>query len=246
MPRFGLEFVASPGLEHLAWYGRGPAETYSDRAFERVGVYRSTVGREWVEYSRPQENGNKTDVRWVELTNAQGLGLRAEGLPLLSVVARHVSVRRHRVGGVLHRPAWAPGDLSQPRHGADGRGRHRQLDEAGVPDGRRTASAAASLTRTRSACCLSRAGPARPATPPRDWIDPADGLPHHPPVGGGRAAQSLYFHQNAYTATGDKMVIEVPDGLATVDLEHARRRAHRLRARRTGRSWPGRAGRSST
>ena len=43
MPRFGLELVASPGLEHLSWYGRGPAETYSDRAFERVGVYTSTV-----------------------------------------------------------------------------------------------------------------------------------------------------------------------------------------------------------
>ena len=76
MPRFGLELVASPGLERLSWYGRGPAETYSDRAFERVGVYTSTVGREWVEYARPQENGNKTDVRWVELTNEQGIGLQ--------------------------------------------------------------------------------------------------------------------------------------------------------------------------
>ena len=91
MPRFGLEFIASPGLENLWWLGRGPAETYGDRAFERVGVYNSTVGREWVEYSRPQENGNKIDVRWVELTNTQGYGLRAEGLSLLSVSARHVS-----------------------------------------------------------------------------------------------------------------------------------------------------------
>jgi beta-galactosidase len=91
MPRFGMEFVASPGLEHLSWYGRGPAETYSDRAFERVGVYHSTVSNEWVEYARPQENGNKVDVRWLELTNAQGFGFRAEGLPLLSASARHVS-----------------------------------------------------------------------------------------------------------------------------------------------------------
>ena len=83
--------MASPGLEQMTWYGRGPGETYSDRAFERVGVYRSTVSREWVEYARPQENGNKIDVRWVELTNQQGIGLRAEGLPLLSVGARHVT-----------------------------------------------------------------------------------------------------------------------------------------------------------
>jgi beta-galactosidase len=90
MPRFGLELVMSPGFERLSWYGRGPAETYQDRAFERIGLFTSTVTREWTEYARPQENGNKTDVRWVELTNDQGLGLRAEGLPLLSVTARHV------------------------------------------------------------------------------------------------------------------------------------------------------------
>ena len=50
-----------------------------DRQFERIGVYRSTVDKEWVEYMRPQENGNKTDVRWVKLTNAEGVGLMAVG-----------------------------------------------------------------------------------------------------------------------------------------------------------------------
>jgi len=93
MPRFGMELIASPGLERIAWYGRGPAETYVDRAFERVGVYASTVSREWVEYSRPQANGNKVEVRWVELTNDKGIGLRAEGVPLLSVEAHHASRR---------------------------------------------------------------------------------------------------------------------------------------------------------
>lgn len=89
MPRFGTELVLAPGFENMAWYGRGPAETYIDRQFERVGVYRSTVARDWVEYSKPQENGNKTDVRWVALTNAQGVGLLAVGAPTLSVAARH-------------------------------------------------------------------------------------------------------------------------------------------------------------
>jgi beta-galactosidase len=91
MPRFGMELVVSPGLERISWYGRGPAETYVDRAFERVGVYSSTIDREWVDYSRPQENGNKTEVRWVSLTNDAGLGLMAEGMPLLSVGAHHVT-----------------------------------------------------------------------------------------------------------------------------------------------------------
>ena len=93
MPRFGMELVMSAGYDRIAWYGRGPAETYIDRAFERVGVYSSTVSGEWVEYSRPQANGNKVDVRWVEITNDKGVGLRAEGVPLLSVEARHASRR---------------------------------------------------------------------------------------------------------------------------------------------------------
>ena len=91
MPRFGLQMVASAGLERLAWYGRGPAETYSDRKFEPVGLFSSSVTNEWVEYARPQGNGNKTDVRWVELTGPGGFGIRAEGMPLISVEAHHAS-----------------------------------------------------------------------------------------------------------------------------------------------------------
>ena len=91
MPRFGSELLAAPGLDNLTWYGRGPKETMLDRAFERIGVYQSTVDREWVEYMRPQENGNKVDVRWVALTNAQGVGLLAVGAQPLSVAARHYS-----------------------------------------------------------------------------------------------------------------------------------------------------------
>lgn len=91
MPRAGTELILSPGLDHLRWFGRGPAETYWDRQFEPLGVYRSTVAREWVDYSRPQENGNKTEVRWLELTSATGAGLRIEGRAPLSVSARHVS-----------------------------------------------------------------------------------------------------------------------------------------------------------
>jgi beta-galactosidase len=89
IPRFGMELVVSPGLENMTWLGRGPAETYVDRAFERMGRYSSTVRQQWVDYSRPQENGNKTDVRWVTLTNEEGIGLLAVGDPLLSVGAMH-------------------------------------------------------------------------------------------------------------------------------------------------------------
>jgi len=89
MPRFGTELVLSPGLENISWYGRGPAPTYIDRNYERVGVYQSTVDAQWNEFSKPQENSNKVDVRWVALTNDKGIGLLAAGSPLLSVGAYH-------------------------------------------------------------------------------------------------------------------------------------------------------------
>lgn len=89
MPRFGTELILSQGLENIAWYGRGPAPTYIDRDYERIGVYQSTVAAEWNEFAKPQENSNKTDVRWVALTNKDGVGLLAVGSPLLSVSATH-------------------------------------------------------------------------------------------------------------------------------------------------------------
>jgi len=51
--------------------------------------YLDMVDRQFVDYSRPMENGNKTDVRWVALTNKDGVGLLAVGMPTLSVSAHH-------------------------------------------------------------------------------------------------------------------------------------------------------------
>jgi beta-galactosidase len=92
MPRFGTELVVSPGLERIEWYGRGPQETYVDRQFEPIGRYSGTVREQFHDYPRPQENGNKTDVRWVTLTNAEGWGIRVDSaIPegVLSVGATH-------------------------------------------------------------------------------------------------------------------------------------------------------------
>ena len=54
--------------------------------------------------------------------------------------------------------------------------------------------------------------------PPREWVEPATGhrvvrLSREP------GSASLYFHQNAYTAEGDKMIISTPSGLSAVDLK---------------------------
>ncbi len=90
MPRFGMQMTVPGGFEELTWYGRGPWENYSDRKdCCPVGVWQRTVDGMFVDYSRPQENGNVTDVRWVKLANEDGVGLMAVGMPLLSVSARH-------------------------------------------------------------------------------------------------------------------------------------------------------------
>lgn len=90
--RVGTELVVPAGFKTMTWYGRGPHPTYSDRQFERIGQFSGTVDEQWIDYSRPQENGNKVDVRWMSLTDKDGDGLlfSAEGGPL-AVGAKHYS-----------------------------------------------------------------------------------------------------------------------------------------------------------
>ena len=90
--RIGTELIVPAEFEQMTWYGRGPTPTYADRKFERVGLFQGTVDAQWVDYSRPQENGSKTNVRWMSLADSTGNGLvfLAEVAPL-SVGARHYS-----------------------------------------------------------------------------------------------------------------------------------------------------------
>ena len=125
MPRFGTELVVAPGFENLAWYGRGPKETLIDRAFERIGVYRSTVDKEWVEYMRPQENGNKTDVRWVKLTNAAGVGIDGDGRCAAERDGAALHQDRHGARRVHLPDEAASRDVFESGRSADGRRRHR-------------------------------------------------------------------------------------------------------------------------
>jgi beta-galactosidase len=89
LPRVGMQMAMPAGFEQVAWFGPGPEETYADRNEARVGRYGGTVDGQWTEYSKPQENGNKVDVRWIALTNKAGVGLLAVGMPRLSAAARH-------------------------------------------------------------------------------------------------------------------------------------------------------------
>jgi beta-galactosidase len=84
LPRFGMRLRIPKDFSRVQWYGRGPHENYWDRKTSAfIGLYAGTV-KELVEnYASPQENGYRTDVRWVALTNDSGAGLLAVGLPTL-------------------------------------------------------------------------------------------------------------------------------------------------------------------
>lgn len=68
LPRVGVKMALTSGLEEVKWYGRGPHENYPDRnesAF--VGLYNSTVTDLFTPYLVPQENGARTDTRWMQV-----------------------------------------------------------------------------------------------------------------------------------------------------------------------------------
>ncbi|MFF5476069.1 glycoside hydrolase family 2 TIM barrel-domain containing protein [Streptomyces sp. NPDC012935] len=90
IPEVGTLLCLPGRFEQLRYYGRGPEENYADRHDATdVGVYSGTVSEQWTPYIRPQENGNKTDVRWIALTDSRGTGLLVSGEPLLEVNASH-------------------------------------------------------------------------------------------------------------------------------------------------------------
>jgi beta-galactosidase len=89
VPRIGVQFAIPPAFREIRWFGRGKQENYSDRnTGAAVGLYHANVD-DWVtHYVRPQENANRTDVRWIEFTDDQGTGLRVKAeTPLMDVSA---------------------------------------------------------------------------------------------------------------------------------------------------------------
>jgi hypothetical protein len=91
LPRMGLSMRLNPSLEKMRYFGRGPWENYIDRnsgAF--LGVWESTVTEQFEPYVRPQDNGYKTDVRWVEFLDSEKRGVKFEADVPLFMQALHV------------------------------------------------------------------------------------------------------------------------------------------------------------
>jgi beta-galactosidase len=104
LPRLGVRLALPAEFSSVRWFGRGPGEAYPDsRAAARVGLFRSAVSAMQTPYVRPQENGNRTDVRWAEFTAADGRCLRADGAPSFELTVR----------------PWTSEDLDRARHTRD-------------------------------------------------------------------------------------------------------------------------------
>lgn len=77
MVKFGTRLTLDGKVEYVNWYGRGPQATYCDRKTgAKISCYKSTVTDLEHRYMRPQENGNRTDVRYVTFTDRNGIGFK--------------------------------------------------------------------------------------------------------------------------------------------------------------------------
>lgn len=88
LPRFGMTMILPKEYNDFTWYGRGPWENYVDRNADTfIGVWNGKVEDQAYPYYRPQETGNKTDVRWLTLKDKDGNGIKIYGAQPLSVSA---------------------------------------------------------------------------------------------------------------------------------------------------------------
>ena len=91
--RFGMQLQMPRSFETLEYYGRGPVENYADRNHNTfLGRYRQSVDSQFYPYVRPQENGNKTDLRWWRVLNVGGSGLEIKAEAPFSASALHYTV----------------------------------------------------------------------------------------------------------------------------------------------------------
>ncbi len=91
--RFGVQIPMPRRFEHLEYYGRGPVENYVDRnSASFLGHWKQTVTEQFFPYIKPQENGNKTDLRWMKISDDAGHGLLIEAEAPFSASALHYRI----------------------------------------------------------------------------------------------------------------------------------------------------------
>ena len=93
IPRFGMNIQIPKDYNNVSWYGRGPHENYIDRTDSAfMGIYNSSVRELGFDYSRPQENGYRTETKWLEMKNKNGIGIKIFGDPYISFSAHYNTI----------------------------------------------------------------------------------------------------------------------------------------------------------
>lgn len=93
LPRLGFMTQLSPAFQFAKWFGRGPHDSYADRkdaAF--IGLYTLPIPQLFHDHIRPQENGNHTDTRWLQLSGQGVPTIRIQGSPCLDFSLHHFSL----------------------------------------------------------------------------------------------------------------------------------------------------------
>ena len=87
IPKFGMRMRLTPDFDRVEYYGRGPWENYPDRkqGYD-IGLYAMPLSEFQVDYARPQDNGNRCDVRWMSLAS-EDHSLRIDGCQPLCIRA---------------------------------------------------------------------------------------------------------------------------------------------------------------
>ena len=109
LPRLGMQMAVPARFDNLTWFGRGPQENYWDRKTgAALGIYTGNVNEIIHRYVRPQENANRSDVRWMALTDPNGVGLVAVGMPTIDISAWPFTMQDLEQAKHIHEPA--PGE----------------------------------------------------------------------------------------------------------------------------------------
>ena len=116
MFRFGMQVVMPKSFDRVVYYGRGPIENYADRnASTFLGLYDQSVSEQFYPYIRPQETGTKTDLRWWNVMDAAGNGLKVTAEAPFSASALHYTMESLDEGMAkhnLHSPEVPEADLT--------------------------------------------------------------------------------------------------------------------------------------
>jgi beta-galactosidase len=88
IPKVGMQLGIEKSFTNIEWFGKGPMENYIDKAYGfDAGIYNLPINEFMENYAVPQENGNRTDVRWMYLSNPNKEGLLVVADSLLSMSA---------------------------------------------------------------------------------------------------------------------------------------------------------------